>query len=352
VEHGLPLCSLAKMLGTDVVSLLLEWPSTTHRLLVDGGSQSERLAAVAKVNRGQSPFVTDMVTIAELTRRDVFTAAKQVMGRVLVPRSAEDELMDALQLADRQGPAATLGECDGHVVLAEASAEGHAQRQMFMRQVLTNLKACEVVPVLGPAQPSNQLRQLTRVLDATTADAIYLALERGAILLTEDGAIQRFYTGVSGASACSIQPILLVAEARKRLTRNKVAAVLAQKIADNHDFVTVRAQDLLVLARKTPHEVSELVSIALRAIGKPTVEFISAINVALEFIAWISRELPTHVVGAYAKLAFDALIEDKDSRCDELRQLFTGVLQPKFGRHGRRLTAQQRQHFGRVFERR
>jgi predicted nucleic acid-binding protein len=321
-------------------------------LLVDGASQGERLAAVAKIDRGQSPFVTDLVTIAELTRRDVFTAAKQVMGRVLVPRSAEDELMDALQLADRQGPAATLGECDGRVVLAEVSAEGHAQRQIFMRQVLTNLKACEVVPVLGPAQPSNQLRQLTRVLDATTADAIYLALERGAILLTEDGAIQRFYTGVSGASACSIQPILLVAEARKRLTHKKVAEVLAQKIADNHDFVTVRAQDLLVLARKTPHEVSELVRIALRAIGKPTVEFSSAINVALEFVARIARELPTHIVGAYVKLTFDALIEDRDSRCNELRQLFTDVLQPKFGRHGRRLTALQRQHFGRVFERR
>lgn len=352
VEHGLPLCSLAKMLGTDVVSLLLDWPSTTHRLFVDSGSQGERLAAVAKIDSGQSPFVMDLVTIAELTRRDVFAAAKQVMGRVLVPRSAEDELMDALQLAERQRPAGTLGECDGRVVLEEVSAEGHGQRQAFMRQVLTNLKACEVVPVIGPAQSSDQVRQLTRVLDANTADAIYLALERGAILLSEDGAIQRFYKGVSGASACSIQPVLLAAGARKQLSRNKVAAVLAQKIADNHDFVTIRAQDLLALARKTPHEVSELVHIALRAIGKPTVEFGSAKNVALEFVARIAGELPTHIVGAYVNLAFDALVEDKDPQCNELRQLFGGVLQSKFGRHGRRLSAQQRQHFGKVFERR
>lgn len=351
-EQGLPLCSLAKMLGTDVISLLLEWPSTTHRLLVDSGSQDERLAATAKVDRRESPFVADLVAIAELTRRDVFEAAKQVMGRVLVPRSAEDDLMDALQLTDRQKPAGTLGECDGRVVFAEVSAEGHAQRQAFMRRVLTNLKACEVVPVVGPAQPSDQLRDLNRLLDATTADAIYLALERRAILLSEDGVIQRLYAGVAGGSSCSIQPILLVADARKQLSRNKVAAVLVQKIADNHDFVTVRAQDLLVLARERPYEVSQLVRIALLAIGRPTVEFSSAIRVALEFVARIAKELPTHIVGAYVKLAFDALIEDKERQCNEFRQLFAEALQPRFGRHGRRLTAQQRQHFGRVYERR
>lgn len=351
-EHRFPICCLAGLIGTDIVTLVLDWPYTEASFFVGIGTHEERDAAISLLEAGQRRFVLDLVAIVELTRHGLFEDVVRLIGQPLIPQSARDDLVNIIQLADKQQPVATVGEQGGRLSVTEITSTFHKQRNVLLHSILANIDSCEVCPTVGPEVISEELHKASQLLDAQTIDAIYLCIERDAVLVTEDGGLRLFAPALGLKSTICLQPIFLVACGRGMLAKGKYAKVVAEKIQRNHDFVSVRAEDLLLLANQDVSKVSGDARAALETFRRPSIDFISAVKVAAEFLRAAMTTLPPGIVGDYSKLVYDVLVSDRPDSEGAVKDALAVLLQRCFGRNGRRLNSRDRRRFGGLLERR
>lgn len=351
-EHRFPICCLAELIGIDIVTLVLEWPCAEASFFVGIGTQEERDTAVTLVKAGQKRFVLDIVAIVELTRYGVFEDVVRLIGRPIIPQSARDDLVNIIQLAGKQQSVATVGERGGRLSVTEISSSFHKQRNDFLCSILANIDSCEVCPTVGPEVISEELLKASQLLDAQTVDALYLCIERDAVLVTEDGGLRLFSPVLGLKSAICLQPILLVACERGILAKERYAKIVAEKIQRNHDFVSVRAEDLLILAHQDVSKVSGDARATLETFRRPSIDFVSAVKVAAEFLRAAVTTLPPGIVGDYSKLVCDVLVSDRPDLGGTFKDALAVLLQKCFGRNGRRLNPHDRRRFGELLERR
>src|SRR5205823_7945850 len=97
---------------------------------------------------------------------------------------------------------------------------------------------CEVTPVLGPKSVTDSHRSLETLLDKATLDAVYLALERDAVLLSDDGGLRLAAPSVGLTNSMAVQPLLMFARERGTLAHSVYVDVVMGKVARNHDFMS------------------------------------------------------------------------------------------------------------------
>jgi hypothetical protein len=176
-------------------------------------------------------------------------------------------------------------------------------------------------------------------------------VEPDAILVTEDGGLRLLAPALGLKNSMCLQPILLVACGREILAREKYANVVAEKIQRNHDFVSVRADDILLLAKQDASKVSSYARAALETFRRPSIDFVSAVKVAMEFLKAAAATLPPGIVGDYSKLVCDVLVSDRPDSGGTVKDALAVLLQRCFGRNGRRLNLRDRRRFGELLER-
>jgi len=350
-EKRIPVGLLAQLIGSDPVSLLLEWPSKLASLFVGIGSEDERQAVFEVIRRGEQRFVVDIFTIAELLLRKTGPAVLATIGRPLVPEAQRQLLLDIMQVVPEEG-SGSIQEHNGQLRIIELPDRYRLHRLNLLQSMLAFIdEQCDIAATAGPEDISTELRELVRVLDGPSGECVLLCLEKGAALLSEDGGLRTLaaQTGVSITSG--LQPVWMMAFLNQKLSKASYANCLAAKLLGNHDFVSVSGQDLIELALRQPYKIHAAVKAALESFRRPTLEFRSAVNVCLEFLSLATKKLPPSTVGLYTKMALEVLLHERDMRRPVLERVFASRLNA-YGRNGRRIAPHERRIFGGILSRR
>jgi hypothetical protein len=123
---------------------------------------------------------------------------------------------------------------------------------------------------------------------------------------------------------------------------------MSRKLAAGPDFVSLRAQDLLSLAERSPLKVSRAVMVALETFRRPTLDIASGAVVGSAFLSDAAQRLPPKVVGTYARHVHEVLIHGRPEIAPTITRGLARLLQaqPLYGRGGRRIAKAHRRLFG------
>lgn len=349
-EKRIPIGLLAQLIGSDPISLRLEWPSREASLFVGIGSEDERQAAFAAIRSNGQRFVTDIFTIAELLLQKTAEAVAATVGRPLVPEAQRQKLLDIMQELPGER-SASMQECNGRLRIIELPDSYRQRRSDFLRSMLSFIdEQCDVIATAGPEEQSKELSELVRVLDDPSGECMLLCLEKGAALLSEDGGL-RILAAQAGVSMTSgLQPVWMMAFEQRHLSQADYANCLAAKLLGNHDFVGVSGRDLMELASRRPNNIHPAIKVAFKTFRRPTLEFRSGVTVCAEFLSEASRKLPPSTVGEYAAMALEALLYGRDVRRRVIERVFASRLNV-YGRNGRRIAPHIRRLFGGILSR-
>lgn len=303
-----PLATLAQLMGTKALTLMLDWPYSKSSLFVCLGTQEERDVAYRLLAAGGKRVVIDLPTLGELVGTGVFRAVAPLLGRPLVTQTAREELTNIIQYQETAPPSTSLREEDGQYIREEATQEQRDHRLALLREMLAYIDdLCEVTPVLGPKDITEHHRVLERVLDNATLDAVYLALERDAVLLSEDGGLRLAVAAVGLTSTTWVQPLLMYARERGALEHSHYVDVLMGKVARGHDFISVRTEDAVALALREPGKVAAGVLTAFDTFRSPTLDLSSGVLVCVEFLSKIVPVCPPAITAEYFTAALKVL---------------------------------------------
>jgi hypothetical protein len=350
-EQRIPVGVLAQMLGSDPITLLLEWPHKEMSLFIGIGSEDERQTAFSAIRQSGQRFVTDIFTIAEMLLRKTGKAVVATIGRPLIPEAQRQSLLEIMQELPGQR-AASMQEHGGRLRIIEISDDYLRHRTRLLQAILSFIdEHCDVVATAGPENQSKELRDLVQVLDEPSGECVLLCLERDAALLTEDGGLRLLAAGAGVTKASGLQPVWMVACEQHQLDARAYAESIAAKILANHDFVSVSGRDLMQLASADEQRIHPAVRAAFETFRRPTLEVLSGVHVCVEFLGLAVRRLPPVIAGHYAKMAMSALLHGRTVR----RRVFDRVFASRisvYGRNGRRIPAHIRRLFSGVLSRR
>jgi transcription elongation GreA/GreB family factor len=342
-QHRFPISMLAKAIGSDPLTLLLDWPFREATLFVGLGTHEERDAAVKMLREGIRRYVLDLLTIAELVQRKSFDAAVKLLGRPLVPQTVREHLLLIMQFVDKPRPSGSLSEQDGHLQITETPPAYYEHREAFLREMLRCIDDhCEVVPTAGPQEVTDVHRFLSEALDNDSLDALYLCIERDAVLVSDDGALRLLGPEAGVAMSMGVQPVLMEACDKGLFSKETYADAVVGKLAAGHDFVSVRADDMLTLAKRTPARVSEGVRTALDTFRKPTLDIVSGVQVSCEFLKQAIERLQPMVAAAYGTLILEVLQHERPQLADEIHRAIAHAVQQALHQSSRKLNSPER----------
>lgn len=323
-----PLATLAKLVGTEPLTLMLDWLGSKASLFVSIGTQEEREQALTLLATGGRRFVIDLPTLGELVGTGVFRAVAPLLGRPLVPQTAREELKNIIQSQETAPSKMSLREDDGQYIFEETTHEQLERRLALLREMLACMDdLCEVTTVLGPKAISESHRKLKKLLDNATLDAVYLALERDAVLLSDDGGLRRVTPEVGLVNSMAVQPLLMLARERGALANSEYVDVVMGKIARSHAFISVRAEDLVAVARRDTAKVSVEVVTAFDTFRSRTLDLCSGVKVCRGFLASMVPLCPPTVSTEYFKLALAALQHERPMHAEAVHHALADAIE-------------------------
>ncbi len=326
-KQPFPMSALADALGSDPVALLLEWPYKHARFFVSGGTHLERDQCSELLRNDGARYVLDLVTLAELVRCGAFENAIKLLGTPLIPQTLKEQLLGLIQLVDAPKASSNMREENGQFYMTDIPTKYYEQRKQFLQRLLAYAnKYCEAVPTFGPSTITKSQRLLAQLLDNASNDAIYLALERKAILVSEDGALRFLATQVGVTDTLWIQPLIMQLRDLKLLKQSEYSRIIIEKLSLGHDFVSVGSDDLIWAAKKSPNILSPQVKAVLETFKRPTLELRSGIHVCAGFLRVIAEELQMPLVKAYYKECCDVLCYGRADVSDGITNVMRTVM--------------------------
>jgi tetratricopeptide (TPR) repeat protein len=341
-QHRFPISILAKAIGSDPVTLLLDWPFREATFFVGFGTHEEREAAAKVLRQGGHRYVLDLLTIAEFVQYKSFDAVVKLLGRPLIPQTVREHLLVLMQLGDKLQSSASLGEQDGQLQMTDIPPAYHEDRKTLLREILRCMDdKCEVVPTVGPPEVTDIHRSLAEVLDNASLDTLYLCIERDAVLVSDDGALRLFGSEAGAPMSMGVQPVLMEACDKGQLSKDAYADAVLGKLTSGHDFVSVRADDILTLAKRTPSRVSEGIRTMLETFRKPTLDIVSGVQVSCEFLNLAIQQLRPMVAAEYGKQILEVLQHERPQLSDAIHRVVAHSVQQALQRLKRKLRSQE-----------
>lgn len=345
-KQPFPISALADALGSDPVTLLLEWPFKHARFYVCGGTHLEREQSRELVRKEGVRYVLDLVTLAELTRCNAFEKSIKLIGTPLVPQTLKEQILGLIQIVDAPQASSNMREENGQFYMTDIPTKYYEQRKQFLHKLLDYVnKYCEVAPTFGPATVTKNQRLLAELLDNASIDAIYLALERKAILLSEDGALRFLATQVGATDTLWLQPLLMHLRDTALLKQPEYSRIIIEKLSLGHDFVSVGSDDLIWAARKNTNTLSPHVKSVLETFKRPTLELRSGIHVCAGFLRVIAEEFQIQLVKAYYKECCDALCYGREDVADDITKVMRTVMLRVLALLEQKASSKSRQEF-------
>lgn len=323
-EKKFPICRLAETLGTDVVSLLFEWPYKHTDMFVGRGTTEEREIERGVLREAGIRYVLDVLSLAELQRWGILDAALGTLGTPFIPQTAKEQLLGMLQQVERPKATANMREEDGQLIWTDIPADYFAQRKGFLSSLLGAIDArCDLVPAFGPVNLNQVLRLLPQILDTASLDAVYLSLEHKAVLVSDDASLRLLATEAGVAGVAGIQPLLMNLRDDRRLDRNEYSRIILSKLALGHDFISVDAHDLYWAVRNANKDEADLFGTALNSFRRPSVDVRSVVLVCSEFLRLVAHDLPIKTVVKLYEDCLHVLSDGRDPIRNEIAQVLS-----------------------------
>lgn len=217
--------------------------------------------------------------------------------KLVVPQAVLDELRDlSLEAASSRQPRGTIGLHDGKLFFLEPSPEQIAWNVARIEGVIRFIRShCEVVGGEATLDLPREMREkLQEFLDATSTDAVALALKCGVPLWTDDLGLQRLLLEL-GASIRTVwtQAVMRVAMDGSRISQNTYEQVLGRLIDHGYAFTRLSAAEMIAILRHADWETNRGPGAALMnvasgaALMNPHNRFITAL-----FIKGVWTECP------------------------------------------------------------
>lgn len=320
-DKKLPLQVLADALGSDVVTLLLEWPYKQFDLFVGAGIYEEREKFKGLINEGGKSYVIDLSCLVELNRLSMLDNALVLLGRPLVTASLKEQLLRIIHIHNKMNPDGMVSEIDGQLTYQKIPVEHLEARKNFLNSLLKFIDdCCEVVPVIGPDVVTEQQTTIGELIGYSSHDAIYLALERDAILVSEDGGFRSIAKGMGVTSCTWIQPLLMILRDRNAISEDQYSRCILDKITLRHDFTSVTANDLLWAAKSYPDSIAPDVESAFETFKKPTLDLTSGVVVGSQFLEIVAKRVNPNTLYQYYKLILDVLSFGREIYTDDIHE--------------------------------
>ena len=288
VSHHFTLGVTARMLGRDVVTLVRSWPAQKHALIVGGGTGEVRDAAIEQLRRPDASFVVDAATLTELAQTGCLNTLA-LLPKVLVSSRTLDILKGRLLLAESDRSSGVASTEEGRLVFHEISPENHKQEIAFLSDLCETVERhCLVVPAYGPVVPPPQLSEVELVVSEEEYAVLLVALENESTLLALDQRLRMMaeYCGLNGVWP---QIFLMEQFAKGGMTQRDYSLACLHMFFRNRNFISLRAQDLLVMAYQGGVWLDQGIRRFVKHIAQDATEFNSAAQVTLEFVRLLLR---------------------------------------------------------------
>lgn len=298
---------LAMLLGCNVVEIPGGWATEGPPLFVGHGTHEEQTRATQLLDQPDAVYVIDAVTIAELVHING-DKALEALPKVLLSTQAMALLEEQLEQAKSDQSAGQLIELDGEMRFVESTPESKVnQLAQCKKMVDVAQRYCEIVPVYGPVEMSQELEALHTVLQEEEYSALLLAVEHQATLLTLDGHLAQLAATTLNLTRVWPQAVVRYAADERILSEveNNLASV--RQFLGNRSFISIGAHDLVFLCLQGGFALRTGLQRFKEYLSSPSTDFQSVVGVMFEFLKIQSKlltqfkaftELLSHLVEA------------------------------------------------------
>ncbi|HET8801315.1 MAG TPA: hypothetical protein VFN01_09035 [Marinobacter sp.] len=343
----IPVASVASAIGTDPITLSLEWPFKEVRKIVSNGMHETRKAQIQTLVAGQSRYVIELQALVEISIWDLWSKISDITGKPLVASSLVELLVSIVesQKENVEKASGVMQEMDGQLRITEISPEMSKKRFDFLRGLLDSVRYyCEVVPAFGPEKPIKELSILRKVMDNATVDTILLALEKEAVLLSGDEHLKVLAEHSGVGPSVDFQNLLMVLVEKRLITKQKYSEIVLDKIYRGHSFVSVDADDLDWGAKRNLGKIPTEMREVFESFKSENLEINSAVRVCLNFLNKILDSHPAHLIADYYRLCLESLCAKREELSDVIYESFRRNFESAI----RRLNARERRNLRRM----
>lgn len=289
-EGKLTLGILARAIGTTTPVLVNDWPSKpSPTLYVWSGRQDEQMAARDLFKQRPKPAVVDLFTVSELVLCEC-EAAFAPLAPVLIARSAVDAIAHMIEEANEDQSAGNMREENGRIVVTENTDEYKARRVEILAKIQKCIEThCRPLPVYGPEAIPNEIRTIARVLDHESTDAMLLALEHQAYLITLDGRLREFANQLGKIPGVWPQSLLAHAREQGAISSSMYFYAVFRQLCTRRTHVSLGPDDLGWLLQQGDGMLQAGMRAVKEHLSDPRVDPASAFTVVAEIIERMPR---------------------------------------------------------------
>jgi hypothetical protein len=325
----LPLALMARLVGTDPVSVFLGLIDSGHKILVCDGTHFEREGAFKTIQEsGAKGCLVDAVTLHLIRRLNLENAVETICGPIGIVEGTAVRIQEEIhRLQDGiDKPHMSIFYRDGQYYRDEVTPERKKQALAVMEADQHWLvQHAQVIPARGTKDPSASWRMVEEKFGSHFLDEIRAAEGSGRMLLSEDHILRGLARSEFGVKGVWLQPVLMEALGAKIITDEEYQRAVLALIDANEEFISVNGVMLYRSLRGLSGHVlpTEFLKLANR-LGGPKAD-LSHIGVALEAVQLTWRDRLLSVTLQQAMLGELLQNLTKDRTLEGTRAVLEGV---------------------------
>ena len=290
-ETPLPISIFGAANGTSTLKLFEYLETSEQGVITCIGSGDERSAAIAKVGRHvEGNVVLDTTAFWTICNLDAWDVLAGMFNKIFVPQSLVEDLRElrddvASNLGTKSG---TLAHIDGQFYYTENDDVEITRTVGVFEDRMAQIETRAIPdPALVPAQGEQLARQLLlQVKRADLLDPVFVALNRDALLVTEDQRYSVVAEGMFNCPAVWLQAVFSTALHRGIIDIERYARLCGQLAKRKHGYTSFDANTLVQLAK----DDADLFLAAIDYIGNLEGDLFSHVGVVRSFIATAWRD--------------------------------------------------------------
>ena len=343
-----PLVAVAASSNRSVLQMAEHLVMTGTNLRTCLGAQDEREEAAGFVHKARGEgAVLDTLTVWQLRELGHLQAAKDYFGRLCIPRSTMDEMIElrAKIETNRGREFMTMGYDGDQAWRRVHTPEDTEARFAWINAIITELEAtCDILPAEGALDP-----RLDKFLGSFGAhdifDPIKLARNEGLILLSEDFNLRQYAAqhGVKGGAW--LQVVLNVFAACGQITEDEYLVAVGMLGAVRHDHLWLDGQTMLRMLTLEDPRAFALFEAAIQFMGGRNADMFSHISVTLDMMrgVWLTK-LPDWQKGRAVGRLLEQLVRSRPNDWKAVLYVLDVELE-KHIRRGDQLARRARNYF-------
>jgi len=240
----------AKVLGISVLELVQGWPIDASPLRVCAGDHEERNNALQLLEKIENPFVIDLATLGEIVALDC-APALSALSKPYVSSAAVQILEGLIEGAVDDRSFGRAVNIDGQLRIVEYDEEFRSSKLRYLERIKRAVEEhCIVQPTYGSGELPDSLTELEELLGDDEYEALLLAKELGAVLISMDQVLRQFAADTIGIQGVWPQALLASAGIKGILAADRYRFAVQMLFRSNRSFVAVDSEDILMMCRQ------------------------------------------------------------------------------------------------------